>query len=88
MKRQSANLERLSNYLLLGLFCLVFLSPTAYANSLNGSSNPVAGGTIIDLTSEGSADWAHWARTTATSFNHKAGVTQQISDINNVGLRW
>ena len=39
----------------------------------------------ISLTTEGSADWAHWGLTTATDFNHKATVTQQISNFTVVG---
>jgi hypothetical protein len=29
----------------------------------------------VSLTAEGPVDWAHWGLTTATSFNHKSGVT-------------
>ena len=39
----------------------------------------------INLTTEGTADWAHWGLTTASSFDHKAGVTSQISNITPVG---
>jgi hypothetical protein len=39
----------------------------------------------VDLTSEGSEDWAHWGLTSATSFNHKSGVAQQISNFTKVG---
>ena len=34
----------------------------------------------VQLTTEGTSDWAHWGLTAATTFNHKAGVTQQISN--------
>ncbi|GCE02974.1 CARDB domain-containing protein [Dictyobacter aurantiacus] len=34
----------------------------------------------VNLTSEGTLDWAHWGLSTASDFNHKAGVTQQISN--------
>ncbi len=34
----------------------------------------------VNLSSEGLADWAHWGYTGATSFNHKAGVAQPISN--------
>ena len=55
----------------------------------------------VDLTLEGTLDWAHWGRFNATSFNHRSGVTQQISNYvrignksaawfgdNNVGYSW
>ena len=38
-----------------------------------------------NLTSLGTVDWAHWGLTTAGSFDHKAGVTQQISNFTIVG---
>jgi hypothetical protein len=34
----------------------------------------------INLTSQGTLDWAHWGQTSTTSFEHKAAVTQQISN--------
>jgi hypothetical protein len=39
----------------------------------------------VDLTTEGTLDWAHWGLTSATSFNHKSGVTQQISNFTKIG---
>ena len=39
----------------------------------------------VQLTLEGSSDWAHWGFAAATDFNHKAAVTQQISNIATVG---
>src|SRR5207245_1767776 len=39
----------------------------------------------IDLAAEGSADWAHWGLFSDTSFDHKAGVTQQINDYSLIG---
>ena len=38
-----------------------------------------------NLTSLGTGDWAHWGITAATSFDHKAGVTSQISNYTMVG---
>lgn len=37
--------------------------------------------TNVNLTTKGTLDWAHWNLVDETSFNHKAGVTQQISDV-------
>jgi hypothetical protein len=39
----------------------------------------------IDLAAEGIVDWAHWGLFTETSFDHKAGVAQQISDYSQIG---
>lgn len=40
----------------------------------------------LDLSAEGTTDWAHWGLT-GTSFNHKAGVTPQISNFAQIGNR-
>ena len=71
-----------------------FFSSNYTVNSkINNGS--VAGGSLvfdtaappssIDLTSEGTTDWAHWGLTTASSFDHKSNVTQQISNYTRVG---
>jgi Bacterial Ig domain len=39
----------------------------------------------VDLTSEGNLDWAHWGLISANSFDHKAGVAQQIGNLTKVG---
>jgi hypothetical protein len=41
--------------------------------------------TSVSLSTEGTSDWAHWGLTTASSFNHKSGVTQQISNYTLIG---
>ena len=41
--------------------------------------------TSTDLTLEGTTDWAHWGLTTASSFDHKSNVTQQISNYTRIG---
>ena len=33
-----------------------------------------------NLTAQGNSDWAHWGLSSSTSFDHKAGVTSQISN--------
>jgi hypothetical protein len=59
-------------------------------------NNPVSGGGMlsvssaappanVNLANEGTADWAHWGLTNATSFNRKNGVAQQISNYAAVG---
>jgi hypothetical protein len=41
--------------------------------------------TAVNLTSEGTADWAHWGTSTNSNFDHKAGVAQKISDATPLG---
>ena len=58
--------------------------------------NPASGGSSLSmlmdqspasvtLSSEGTSDWAHWGLSNASSFNHKSGVTQQISNYTLLG---
>ncbi len=49
--------------------------------SVSSASPP----TNVDLSAEGTADWAHWGLTSASSFNHKNGTTQQISNYTQIG---
>ncbi|HEU0009956.1 MAG TPA: Ig-like domain-containing protein [Verrucomicrobiae bacterium] len=44
--------------------------------TVTGAAPPTA----INLTAEGLNDWAHWGLESEYSFNHKAGVSQQISN--------
>jgi hypothetical protein len=46
---------------------------------------PTALPTSVNLSVEGSRDWAHWGLATNSIFNHKAGVTPQISDFTKIG---
>jgi len=39
----------------------------------------------VDLTAEGTADWAHWGLLSSNGFDHKAGVLQQISNFTRIG---
>ena len=39
----------------------------------------------VNLTSEGSLDWAHWGNGGAQVFDHKNGITQQISNYTLIG---
>ena len=52
---------------------------------LTGSSNEPPSGVI--LSNQGTTDWAHWGLTDVLSFNHKASVNQQISNISMIGNR-
>jgi hypothetical protein len=38
----------------------------------------------VQLTTEGTADWVHWGTFTSSDFDHKAGVTPQISNFTSV----
>lgn len=53
--------------------------------SLSGNMASVSSGVTVNLTSEGTLDWAHWGLNGAPGFDHKAGVTQQISNYSLIG---
>ncbi|MCM3874547.1 MAG: peptidoglycan DD-metalloendopeptidase family protein [Pyrinomonadaceae bacterium] len=62
---------------------VVAVNPSIATGLLSVStSNPPAN---QSLTTEGTSDWSHWGLTTATSFNHKSGVAQQISNYSQIG---
>jgi hypothetical protein len=53
------------------------------AGALTGSLvTPTATQNLATL---GTSDWAHWGLTSSTSYNHRAGVTAQISNITPIG---
>jgi hypothetical protein len=39
----------------------------------------------VTLSDEGTNDWAHWGLNSSTSFDHKANVTQQITNFTSIG---
>jgi hypothetical protein len=47
-------------------------------------SNPPA---QVNLTAEGTADWAHWGLSSPISFDHKSGVSQSIGNFTVLGSR-
>ena len=51
------------------------------------TGNPVTPPASVNLTAEGSEDWADWGLNSATDFNHKNIASRQISDINKIGPR-
>jgi hypothetical protein len=58
--------------------------------SMTGSMVASPLGTV-DLTTAGTLDWGHWGASGPLSFDHKAGVTQQISNFTKIGsggLSW
>ncbi|HMZ97187.1 MAG: FG-GAP-like repeat-containing protein [Nitrospira sp.] len=66
-------------------------TPTIVLTTAGGGSGPLLNGTYtapastVNLSTEGTVDWTHWGLSTATSFNHKSGVTSQISNFSAVG---
>jgi hypothetical protein len=60
---------------------------------VNGSDGSLSGAltvpptlpSSVDLTSQGTQDWAHWGLATNSLFDHKASVVQQISDFIKIG---
>ncbi len=50
---------------------------------LTGSGQSATG--AINLTAEGTSDWAHWGRAAVTDFDHKAAGGSQISNFTVVG---
>jgi Ig-like domain from next to BRCA1 gene len=64
----------------------VTVSAPASNGSLTGAVTGVSSGGIVNLTTEGTQDWANWGLTSAASFDHKAGVAQQISNYSVLGV--
>jgi hypothetical protein len=63
----------------------ITLTVTVPNGVLQVSSDDLVGVTEVNLSTEGTLDWAHWGLTTATDFDQKAGVTSQISNYLPVG---
>src|SRR5439155_21010347 len=65
----------------------VFVNGTGGALSGRGAlpTNSVDGGYRIDLSVDGTADWAHWGLSSPASFDRKAVVPQQISNFTTIG---
>ena len=61
----------------------VTLTVTGDSGVLSGSVSTTPGS--VNLTADGTADWAHWGLNTASTVNRKAGVTTQISNITALG---
>jgi hypothetical protein len=60
------------------------------ASSGGGSGGSLVGSLAtpvspIDLSSEGTSDWVHWGLNSTSSFDHKGGVAQQISNYTPLG---
>src|ERR1044071_5823811 len=59
----------------------IFVNGTGGSLSATSTMPPSS----LDLTLEGTADWAHWGLITNSSFDHKASVPQQISNFSVFG---
>lgn len=70
--------------LLAGAVALLLAGNGAWAGSLSGAFRGTTTATV-NLTAGGLIDWAHWGANNPGSFNHKAGVTQQISNATVIG---
>ena len=69
----------------LGWACACLSFTQSHAGSLSGAYTPLASASTINLTAEGLIDWAHWGQSAPTDFNHKAGITPQITDFVLIG---
>lgn len=56
-------------------------TPNGGALSVRGDAMPA----IVDLSGEGTSDWAHWGLGSASAVNRKNGVSQQISNFTTIG---
>jgi hypothetical protein len=63
----------------------VTLTVTPATSTLTVASIPVLGPETINLTTEGTLDWAAWGLNLPTDFDDKAGVTSQISNYIAIG---
>lgn len=63
----------------------VTLTVTIPSGFLRVSSDGLVGVTNVNLTAEGTLDWAHWGLATPVDFDHKDGVTSRISNYQPVG---
>ena len=60
---------------------LLFSALGAPAAVLSGSFVPSLNGSVVNLTSEGTVDWAHWGLVWVDDFNHKAAVVPMIGNV-------
>ena len=72
---RSSSLVRFLVALLIGTTGI--LAPE-WSRAAEVTGSVVAGPSVVNLTTEGLADWMHWGLVDATSVNRKAGVTAQI----------
>lgn len=64
---------------------LILSATPAAAGALSGIYEVIASASTVNLTIEGTLDWAHWGRTSPTDFNRRADVAPQISNFTLIG---
>src|ERR1051326_49756 len=69
------------------LMCATGLT-SSYAATLIGSFVPLPSATNIDLSAEGTLDWAHWGLMSPTDFNHLNSTNQFIGDYALIGSQF
>ena len=60
----------------------IFVNGTGGALNGTASLAPIGG---LDLTAEGTSDWAHWGLSFSNQFDHKTNVSSQIPNYNAIG---
>src|SRR6185436_1440718 len=55
------------------------------AGVLSGSFSTLPAGANVNLTPEGSLDWAHWGLTATDDFKHKASISSKITNFTVIG---
>jgi alpha-glucosidase len=65
-------------------------TPAATATPTPGSGGVLSGSSATspasaNLSTEGTLDWSHWGLNSVSDFNHKSGVSQQISNYTKIG---
>jgi hypothetical protein len=61
------------------------MSALSVSGSLAGRLLTPSTPSSVNLSARGPADWSHWATSTPASFDHKSGVSQQISNYTLIG---
>ena len=60
-------------------------TPFSGTGTLSSTGSFLANADVVDLTTEGTLDWAHWGLASATDFNHKTGVVRNNNDLTPIG---
>ena len=66
----------------------VTLTVSVPSGVLQALSDNLAGVTEVNLTAEGTLDWAHWGIINSTDFDQKSGVTSQIAITSRSAPHW
>lgn len=69
---------------IIAVVSIAVMCATAHGQGLLGGGL-VTPPSTANLSSEGTIDWAHWGINGSSSFDHKSGITQQISNFTEIG---